>query len=395
MTKYVLLGLFIYAFDHLVRLVKTRITTAYLTTVPSLGCTRIEFPTLNSGWKAGQHVRLRIISPSIVGPIGWSVPHPFTIANASQNPNGEGMVLLVKKAGGWTNGIYEAASRAGYYPSSSESGYATSRPVKVMVEGPYGGPGHMVFDSFTSLLLVGGGSGITFPLATAEEVIQAIKAGNSSVRFIELVWAVRERKAIVGLLPQFARLLEGVSRIPGVFLKISVYYSRASSNQSSGSNYSNPEKYGISDPKLNANDEEESTAAYIATFAPNMTVHSGRPRIEKILKGVVEATKYVDNDRGVAVGVCGPSGLGEDVRKAVRSVRGEGGVGIEVHEEYVLLLAMCLRLAYDANPFLFFLLGSTGGKRPGRSFTWNIHGPGYRVFVFFIRYLHSQQATHR
>ena len=83
-------------------------------------------------------MRLRVMSGEM-GLVGWSVAHPFTIANVSggmEEREGNGMTLLVKKAGSWTGRLYDAAGRAGYYPA--ESGYGVIREMKVIVEGPYG-----------------------------------------------------------------------------------------------------------------------------------------------------------------------------------------------------------------------------------------------------------------
>lgn len=130
-TPYVLVAVGIYGLDHLVRLFKTRVTTARIRPLPELSLTRVEIPTLNSGWRAGQHVRLRVLS-SGMGWWGWTESHPFTIASVSDAE--EGMVLMCKKAGSWTSKLYEMAKASGY----GENGKGSGGNVKVIVEGPYG-----------------------------------------------------------------------------------------------------------------------------------------------------------------------------------------------------------------------------------------------------------------
>jgi ferric-chelate reductase len=94
----------IYGLDHLIRLFKTRVRNARIQPLPELNMTRLEVPRLNAGWRAGQHVRVRVIS-SGMGWFGWAESHPFTIASMG---NGEdGLVLMCKKAGGWTSKLYE------------------------------------------------------------------------------------------------------------------------------------------------------------------------------------------------------------------------------------------------------------------------------------------------
>lgn len=133
--KYVLLSVGIYGFDHLFRIIKTRITTARLTAIPELGITRLELPNVNAGWRAGQHVRLRVLSGEM-GVLGWTIAHPFTIASAEDS--GSGLVLMCKKTGGWTGRLYRAASQAGAFGSKEGYGASRVREMKVIVEGPYG-----------------------------------------------------------------------------------------------------------------------------------------------------------------------------------------------------------------------------------------------------------------
>lgn len=120
-----------YILDHVVRAIKTRITTAKLQPLPELGITRVEVPSINAGWRAGQHVRLRVLSSSM-GWWGWSEVHPFTIANVAETS--EGMVLMCKKTGHWTGSLFSMAQTASY----GETGKEVGRDVRVMVEGPYG-----------------------------------------------------------------------------------------------------------------------------------------------------------------------------------------------------------------------------------------------------------------
>ena len=156
--------------------------------MPSLAMTRVEMPSIKSGWRAGQHVRIRILS-SEMGLLGCKIAHPFTVANVPGMCGESGMVLLSKKTGQWTTGLYNLAARTS--DSGTERGDC-AREVRVIVEGPYGGTGNMIMSSFTSALLVGGGSGVTLPLGQAEELVRDILNGRSSIRFIEIVWITQD-----------------------------------------------------------------------------------------------------------------------------------------------------------------------------------------------------------
>ena len=122
-----------------------------------------------------------------MGTLGWTIAHPFTVANVPGMCGETGMVLMAKKTGAWTSALYKLAERA-----DSELGVA-GKDVRVVVEGPYGGLGNMVMSSFTSALLVGGGSGVTFVLGQAEELVRDILSGRSSVRFIDVIWITQEQ----------------------------------------------------------------------------------------------------------------------------------------------------------------------------------------------------------
>ena len=120
-----------------------------------------------------------------MGWAGWTEVHPFTIASVSQSGE-EGMVLMCKRSGGWTNKLYEVAKRGAY----TEGG--VGREVNVVVEGPYGGPGHTVYSSFSAAVFIVGGSGITYALSVIQDLVQKDLKGESRVKVIELVWIVTD-----------------------------------------------------------------------------------------------------------------------------------------------------------------------------------------------------------
>jgi predicted ferric reductase len=190
LRPYIYCAVGIYGLDRVLRMCKTRLSTATIRAIPELGTTRIEFPDVNKGWRAGQHVRIQVLS-SAMGVTGWAEPHPFTIASRTNSP--EGLVLMCKKTGTWTQKLYAAA-----VASRTEAG--PGRRVKIMVEGPYGallrflrrlevdvfqgGPGFAMFNSYSAALFIVGGSGISFALGAIQELIQQDAKGESRVRVI-------------------------------------------------------------------------------------------------------------------------------------------------------------------------------------------------------------------
>ncbi|KAH7912891.1 hypothetical protein BJ138DRAFT_1111918 [Hygrophoropsis aurantiaca] len=298
-VPYVIAACVFYGVDHLCRAIKTRFATAKLRPLPELGITRVEVPEINAGWRAGQHVRIRVLS-SGMGWWGWSEVHPFTIASVARTP--EGMVLMCKKSGRWTNSLYNMAQTAVY----GESGKEVGRDVRLMVEGPYGGVGHTVVSSYSGALFVVGGSGVTFALSAVQDLI---RSGNDcEAKVIEIVWSVPDPSSLTPVIPLLASMIEESTHAK---LRISVFYTRAISVSFEG-----------------------------MYLPPGITLAPGRPRIGKLLDGVITDTMSSkiggESRNGVFVGVCGPVALANNVATVVKdfdvNLRKAVG-GVELHEE--------------------------------------------------------------
>lgn len=133
----------LYAVDHAIRLARTRYTTAWLTAESGLngGTTLVNVPSLDAGWRAGQHVRIRVIGDTW---FDWfktwmfGRARPFTIASAS---NTGGMLLAIRARGAWTRKLLRMATvdDAAEKPTEPELGSEPGRAVRIIVEGPYGG----------------------------------------------------------------------------------------------------------------------------------------------------------------------------------------------------------------------------------------------------------------
>ncbi|KAG0693168.1 ferric reductase like transmembrane component-domain-containing protein [Suillus ampliporus] len=292
-VPYVIAACVFYILDHVIRAVKTRITTARLRPIPELGITRVEVPSLNSGWRAGQHVRLRVLSSSM-GWWGWTEVHPFTIANVTQTS--EGMVLMCKKTGRWTNNLFSMAQTASY----GETGKEVGRDVRVIVEGPYGGVGHTVMSSYSGAMFVVGGSGVSFALSAVQDLIQAA----TDVKVIDIVWSIQDPASLTPLLPLLASI---VQNSPSSRIRVHIFYTRAISTTFNG------------------------------MYLPNgITLLPGRPKLEKLLDAAITDTMSAGGNNGVFVGVCGPVSLANTAARVVKEsdIRLCTAVGgVKLHEE--------------------------------------------------------------
>ncbi|KAH9918083.1 uncharacterized protein B0H18DRAFT_1032519 [Fomitopsis serialis] len=305
---YIFSAVAVYALDRLLRILKSRITSAHLHPVPELSMVRVQVHAVNGGWRAGQHVRIKVLSMGM-GIYGWMEPHPFTIASVAENANGQGLTLMCKKAGDWTGKLYSLAQ--GSKDSESQMG----KDVTVLVDGPYGGPGNTIVTSYSGAMLVTGGSGLTYALSLVEEFLQKGMQGTSSVLVAEFIWSVPSPSHLFPMIPIFTQLLDQAA-LANLSLRISVFYTRA-----------------VAEDALQGLD----------MLPPGLSLAPGRPRLEKTLGSVVERTceAYTSSDgngwpTGVFVGACGPPALTEEAGNTVRNFnrdRFHAVGGIEVQEE--------------------------------------------------------------
>ena len=172
----------IWAFDRVgrvLRLVFVNIATPTKAAIEhvSRDAIRITLPNRHINWSAGQHVFLTLPGVSALP----FESHPFTIASIRE-PTAEGdkdhpLVFIIRAMNGFTRHLYNhAASHPG-------------KPVTVLVDGPYGRPPSL--DSFSSVVLLAGGSGVSFTLPLLLGIISAVRRNESPVRRVLFVWSVK------------------------------------------------------------------------------------------------------------------------------------------------------------------------------------------------------------
>jgi ferric-chelate reductase len=116
-------------------------------------------------------------------------------------------VLTIKQAGNWTRRLYALVNAVSHDCDAEKS---VGCEVRVLVECPYGGPGHTMYAEFNTALFVADGSGITYALECAWDVIQKAADRCARTKVVKLVWVVREP---VRLVLATVRTLEGLSRL--------------------------------------------------------------------------------------------------------------------------------------------------------------------------------------
>ncbi|KAN0131735.1 Ferric reductase like transmembrane component domain containing protein [Lactarius tabidus] len=311
---YLLAAAVLYAFDHFARIARTRYTTAWLTAENALngGTTLVDVPSLGAGWRAGQHVRIRVVSDTWFGWWGtWLIgrARPFTIATGS---NSGGMMLEIKAIGSWTRKLLRMAddaadARPAEKSTDVERGRGPSRAVRIIVEGPYSGPGYTLYTAYSGVLLVAGGSGISYATSVLDDILQKHASGKSNVRVIEVVWSVTDPDSLYSHLPELLPLMHPrPSPHTPLSLRFSVHWTRTSPRA----------------PRV------PRTA-----LPPGMHLRPGRPDIHATMQSVILGVRdaystgrgrshshSAVSPSGIVIGSCGPIALIDDATRAVGRV---------------------------------------------------------------------------
>lgn len=262
--------------------------------------------------KPGTHAYLRFLN---VAPYD---SHPFSIAWVQHKPrsatgsdhDGEGALPMTEKDMLEASGNYKnthllrttvsfiVAAQTGFtrqlYDRARERGQR-SVTLKALFEGPYAG--HHSLDSYGHAVLVAGATGITHQISYLRHLVQGFGNGVVATRRITLVWVVRDYEALEWVRPWMDEIL----RLPHrhEILQIRLFVTR---------------------PKHAMQPHQNSRT---------IQIFPGRPNIPVLLR------KEVSEQKGaMCVTVCGPGGLADDVRGAVREVLDEGTVIDFVEESF-------------------------------------------------------------
>ncbi|BGP69264.1 hypothetical protein NBRC10513v2_002607 [Rhodotorula toruloides] len=296
-TPYLIFCFVVYGLDVVTRVAKTRLGKASIVSLPA-NTLMIQSHTISSGFRPGQHVWLRTWN---VGGWwrGWET-HPFTIASAPDGASplqgSHRLTLLVKAAGDYTKALNKKAEVS--------LGDSSAKVIGCAFEGPYGGPMLTDFADAQSVLLIAGGSGITFCAPLLEELVYLATVGKSSVRSVTLVWTMREAELIESYQAFLSGLVDVAREKTALEVKISLHVTRAPLNLPH-------------DTRVDAN---------LPSPVPHSTLSLARPSISHTLDNVagdvVDSTTRMNLARGggIVVGSCGPRGLVKEVRRAVGQV---------------------------------------------------------------------------
>ncbi|KAI1263331.1 ferric reductase like transmembrane component [Xylariaceae sp. FL1019] len=248
--------------------------------------------------KPGTHayIRFKGVSP-------WE-NHPFSIAWVEHHPEGDRTVesekpysslelqkgttsvsFVIGAQTGFTRKLYDRASRGGGH----------SMTVRAAMEGPYAG--HHSLDSYGHAVLFAGATGITHQISYLRPLIQGFNDGTIATRRVTLVWVMRDTEALEWVRPWMDEVLKMPKRKDILNMKLF-----------------------ITRPK---------NAKEIHSASSTVQMFPGRPSISTIMQREVE-----QQVGAMAVTVCGPGALADDVRQAVRDVQSEDTVVDFIEESF-------------------------------------------------------------
>ncbi|KAF8526247.1 ferric reductase NAD binding domain-containing protein [Hysterangium stoloniferum] len=267
-------------------------------------------------WKAGQCVFLTMPA---VSDMPYEA-HPFTICNIPGNtglmddmektglegnengglePSGRGpsdLVFLIRVKNGFTRRLLENVEQ--------KRGADGKAYFSVLIDGPYGIPPDV--NAYESVILVAGGSGITFSLPLLQDIVLKTKEGRSACRNILFIWIVPHEEQLSWISGAIHEALQNAP--PSLHIRIHLHVTqpspvielRAETTMDGG--YESKQQY------------MESSGAGWLSEARIRTFRNGRPDIRSMLEEEI----LVPTVRAVSVNVAGPPSIAEDVRKALR-----------------------------------------------------------------------------
>lgn len=319
---WIIISLSVLGLDYVVRMLSTRLQTASLVAIGShdgqKGFTQIRVQGIKSGWSAGQHVWIRRTSSKY----GLQA-HPFTIANSPEldsltsKDGSQGLTLYAKDCGDFTNDLHKVACQNGGFGDAEkgDSVYLENigTEVKLSIEGPYGGS-HTRLAEFETVMLVAGGSGITYVLSVLSDLVASSMTSRCPTRRVKVVYVVRELSSAAHFVPLLGELVVlARTRTASLRLEVDFYHT---GSDSSGNSEAGP-----------------------LDGLKNVCFRQGRPELSLLLSMFLHESKPMKLKEGrigggAVVAVCGPRHLIAAARNAATSVEGQlayavGGIAIQ------------------------------------------------------------------
>ncbi|ORY12548.1 ferric reductase like transmembrane component-domain-containing protein [Clohesyomyces aquaticus] len=317
---YILETIAVFLLHQILRILSTKIFPGTITLLPGTQLVQIRIPLSSSStalkWKPGQHVYLRHPSPSTS--LFRLQNNPFTIASLPAKD--KQLLLIARTLNGTTKHLADLARSL----SSRDGGIHASIPLTL--EGPYGASSHVPnLVAFDRILFVAGGVGATFVVPVWRSVVEESGSGDAAassvVNRVRFIWAVRKLAETRWVFPESASISTSGSEMHATTAPVEIFVSRPS-----GADLQVNANGDADDIELAEHDQLLGFEEQMHSLRKGVVVHSGRPKMDRIIEEVF------GKGLRVAVLVCGPRGLVEEVRERVGWWVGRGAE-VWVHEE--------------------------------------------------------------
>ncbi|KAF8526250.1 ferric reductase NAD binding domain-containing protein [Hysterangium stoloniferum] len=267
-------------------------------------------------WKAGQNVFLTMPAVSAMP----HEAHPFTICNIPGNtslvgavddarlegneyrlkPAGKGpsdLVFFIKVKNGFTKRLSENVKQ-----QRDADGRAL---FSVLIDGPYGTPPDV--NAYESVILIAGGSGITFSVPLLQDIVLNTKNGRSACREILFIWIVPHEEEFSWISGAIHEALQTAPSNLQIRIHLHATQSSTVPEFVSGTGTIIDEDYERKQSPTDSSKVGQLSEERIRTF-------NGRPNIRSMLEEEIRLHAIGT----VSVNVAGPPSMAEDVRKALR-----------------------------------------------------------------------------
>ncbi|KAH0344754.1 hypothetical protein KCU81_g4675, partial [Aureobasidium melanogenum] len=240
-------------------------------------------------WQPGQHVYISLAQgPAYMRSL--KSRSPFTIASL---PSEDGNLKLVARVlDGNTAALAKAATEG-------TTGKASSTPL--ILEGPYGLSTHSnTLLEYNRVVFIAGGVGATFILPLYRTLLKDLSPSPGSRRRqnVAFVWVVRDEAETSWAVPEDEPETKGMQE------RMSVYATKTG-RMNNDENKTDDADDGIELERL-------LPSGGINDSVQKWQVYPGRPDLGEMIDGVFSHTRY---DTKVAVLVCGPRSMADEVRK--------------------------------------------------------------------------------
>ncbi|GAB7338565.1 hypothetical protein MBLNU457_5308t1 [Dothideomycetes sp. NU457] len=237
-------------------------------------------------WRPSQHAFLRFPE------VGMFDNHPFTITSVpddkstSASPTNNILTFLIRPYNGVTKALFD-----------------TTKPLEVMLDGPYGGLTNRLERQFDNVILVAGGGGVSAMLPWLSHLAPMIRAGSQRITGVHLIWCIRHESAIGWAMEQ----LQDAIKVCGDRADIQIYITGDATAVTTS---------GVEDQIPVKSLDVEKRAGESSRAARNLDgmVHRGRPDLKQTVSDALSP------GRNMILG-CGPESMKVDLSNAAAGLQ--------------------------------------------------------------------------